>query len=115
MATPYFLLFGTYIFAKPKGMFSGGKGKLCEFLNQANQRTNLCKLTCDADKATNDGWSILANFKLTTGATGANYEGESLKNLFTLWLRDIAEIIATPCAYEITGMMYTGNPSDSTG
>jgi len=105
-ANPYYIQLGTYILAKPQKAF--GKAKVQEFLCDINLTAKLVKFTMEVDSPDKQpaAWPILASVKLVTGVAGGDYQASAIKNLFLLWLQDIAELMANaPSSFEIHPMM----------
>src|ERR1051326_737995 len=94
VANPYYIQLGTYVLAKPARAVS--KTKVQELLCEVNLNANLVKLTMEANEPDKDtaAWPILASVKLVTGVAGGDYHATALKNLFLLWLQDIAQLMA---------------------
>lgn len=107
-ANLYYVQLGTYVLAKPPRPV--GRTKVQELLCDINLNAKLVKFTMEAngpDKET-AAWPILASVKLVTGVAGGDYHALALKNLFLLWLQDIAELMANPlAAFEMHPMMDT--------
>jgi hypothetical protein len=105
-ANPYYIQLGTYVLAKPTRAVA--KTKVQELLCDINLKAKLVKFTMEADgpdKRT-AAWPILASVKLVTGVAGGNYHASALKNLFLLFLQDIAELMANaPATFEMHPMM----------
>lgn len=113
-ANPYYLQLATHILAKPRQRFPIEKVR--EFLCEINLKASLVKFTMDTDKPDEktEAWPILASVKLVTGVTGGNYQASAIKNLFLLWLQDIAELMTdAPDSFEIHPMMDIEKLSDA--
>ena len=95
-ATPYFLQLATSILAKPVQRVHIEKVR--EFLCAANLKSSLVKFTMETDKPDEqtEAWPIIASAKLVTGVIGGDYQASAIKNLFLLWLQDIAELMSEP-------------------
>ena len=105
-ANPYYVQLGTYVLAKPPKAVA--KTKLQELLCDINLKAKLVKFTMEANEPDKEtaAWPILASVKLVTGVAGGDYHASALKNLFLLWLQDIAELMANaPATFEIHPMM----------
>jgi hypothetical protein len=113
--TPYYVQLGTFIDAAPQGFLPNRKGKIHAFLNTINVRAKLAKFTLETDKpdADSGGWPIFASTKFVTGVIGGDYDAAALKNLVMLWFQDVAELIASPCAFELRAMMQEGESGDA--
>ena len=113
-ATPYYLQLATNILAKPKQRVPIERVR--EFLCAINLKASLVKFTMDKDKpdAQTEAWPILASVKLVTGVAGGDYQASAVKNLFLLWLQDIADLMAEPPkGFEIHPMMDLERLSDA--
>ena len=105
-ANPYYVQLGTYVLAKPARAVA--KTKVQELLCDMNLKAKLVKFTMEADGPDRGtaAWPILASVKLVTGVAGGNYNATALKNLFLLFLQDIAELMAdAPATFEMHPMM----------
>lgn len=105
-ANPFYLQLGTQILAKPRQKFA--IEKVWELLCNINQKASLVKFTMETDRLDNktQSWPILASAKLVTGVAGGDYPPLAIKNLFMLWLQDIASLMAEPPdGFEIHPMM----------
>lgn len=105
-ANPYYVQLGTYILAKPQRVVK--ETKVWELLCDLNLKAKLVKFTMEAEKPDKQtaAWPILANAKLVTGVVGGNFEASAIRNLFLLWLHDIAETMANvPESFEMHPMM----------
>jgi hypothetical protein len=105
-ANPYYLQLGTYILARPRRALR--KTKVQVFLCDINLKAKLVKFTMDAERPDKEtaAWPVLASVKLVTGIPGGDYPASAMKNLFLLWLHDIAELMANaPNDFEIHPMM----------
>ncbi len=113
-ANPYYVQLGTYVLAKPRRAVA--KTKVEELLCNINLKAKLVKFTMEAnepDKET-EAWPILASVKLVTGVAGGDYHASALKNLFLLWLQDIAEAMANaPATFEMHPVMDIERPKDA--
>src|SRR5262245_49845789 len=112
-ANPYYVQLGTYILAKPPRAVAKTtvQGLLCDI----NLKAKLVKFTMKANKPDKKtaAWPILASVKLITGVVGGDYHASALRNLFLLWLHDIAELMASPPAsFEMHPMMDIEKLSD---
>jgi hypothetical protein len=106
IANPYYVQLGTYILAKPQRPVR--KSKVHELLCYSNLKSNVVKFTVDADSpdAQTQAWPIFASVKLVTGVVGGDYPATAIKNLFLLWLQDVAEMMANaPESFEMHPMM----------
>ncbi len=105
--TPYYVQLGTFIAAIPQGFMPGRKSKRDAFLQGINLRAKVVRFTVEADKPDDeDGhWLVLADLKLITGATGADHDEESLRNVAALWYQDIAALMASPSGFVLHAMM----------
>jgi hypothetical protein len=83
-------------------------------LNEANQVTNLAKLTCDATSIPRDegGWRLQATARIVTGRVGSEYAPESLEHWLTLFLQDIANVILLKRGFEMVAMMKNKEASE---
>jgi hypothetical protein len=105
-ANPFYLQLGTYILAKPRRPVK--KPKVQELLCDINLRAKLVKFTMDVESPEKEtaAWPLFASVKLITGVAGGNYQPAAIKNMFLLWLQDIAELMANaPESFEIHPMM----------
>jgi hypothetical protein len=105
-ANPYYVQLGTYVLAKPPRAVA--KTKVQELLCDMNLKAKLVKFTMEADGPDQGtaAWPILASVKLVTGVAGGDYHATALKNLFLLFLQDIAELMANaPATFEMHPMM----------
>jgi hypothetical protein len=103
---PYYLQLGTYVLAKPSRAVA--KTKVRELLCHMNLKAKLVKFTMEADGPDRGtaAWPILASVKLVTGVIGGNYHPTALKNMFLIFLHDLAELMADPPAnFEMHPMM----------
>jgi hypothetical protein len=113
-ATPYYLQLATNILAKPRQGVPIEKVR--EFLCAINLKASLVKFTMETDRPDEqtEAWPILASVKLVTGVVGGDYQASAIKNLFLLWLQDIAELMAEPPdGFEIHPMMDIERLSDA--
>ncbi len=103
---PYYLQLATYVLAKPARAIA--KTRVQELLCHMNFKAKLVKFTMQADGPDKQtaAWPILASVKLITGVIGGNYHASALKNMFLLFLHDLAELMADPPAnFEMHPMM----------
>ena len=86
----------------------GHRHQVQAFLCETNLNAKLVKFTMEANKPDKEtrAWPFLATVKLVTGVAGGDYSAPALKNLFLLWLQDIAELMVhPPTGFEIHPMM----------
>jgi hypothetical protein len=105
-ATPYFLQLSTNILAKPEQAVPIERVR--ELLCAINLKAHLVKFTMEAEKPDEQtgAWPILASAKLVTGAIGGDYPASAIKNMFLIWLQDIATLMAEPPdLFEVHPMM----------
>jgi hypothetical protein len=100
----YFLQLTTFIYAKPKGLLGRMRFKRDDFLNRANQKTNLMKVTCDEQKF-DLVWSCQCQAKITSGTVASEFSVEAIDHLVKLWLQDLAYVVQTNDVFEITAMI----------
>ena len=106
MANPYYVQLGTYVLATAEPPAT--KAKVHEFLCTSNLKAKVVKFTMEADEPDQQtaAWPIFASVKLVTGVPGGDYQPTAVKNLFLLWLQDLAETMAkAPEGFEIHPMM----------
>lgn len=104
-STPYFLQFTTYVFARPKTFVGRFRCSRDRFLNEANQKTHLIKLTCDEARIGGGLWSVLCQYRIATGEIAAPFTPTALDHLVKLWLQDLASIVQLDDTYEVIAML----------
>jgi len=103
-ATTYFLQFTTFLGLHPKGIFGRLKMKRDAFLNEANQFTNIMKLSCeevDFDAA----WKISCSTRLATGENSRTYNNEAIRHYLTLWLMDLSAVMRIEQNFKVVAMI----------
>ena len=113
-ANPYYLQLATNILAKPQQRVTIEKVR--EVLCAINLKASLVKFTMETDTpdVKTEAWPILASVKLVTGVEGGDYQATAIKNLFMLWLQNIAELMSEPPdGFEIHPMMDIERLSDA--
>ena len=106
---PYYIEFATAIAAKAQGFLANRLSKVHAFLIHINLEAKLAKFTLEANKPNpkTGVWTILALFRLVTGAQGGNYDAAALNNLVLLWFQDIAELIKRDSPFQLCAMLQT--------
>lgn len=104
-ANPYFLQFSTYVFARPKTFSGRFLWTRDRFLNEANQKTNLMKLTCDEPRLSGGLWSVICQCKIATGEIASAFTPVALDHLVKLWLQDLAYVVQLDDTYEVIAML----------
>jgi len=103
-ANDYFIQLTTFVYAIPRGFLGRFKVSRDSFLNRANQKTNLMKLTCSEVKF-DDAWAIQCQIKITSGEVKFLYSDDSIANLVKLWLQDLAGILMMSEDFDISAML----------
>jgi hypothetical protein len=104
---PYYVELGTFITAIGQGFMPQRISKVHALLNQMNLAAKLAKFTLDADKPDPKagGWFVMASVRFVTGVAGGDYDPDALKNLVTLWFKDIADLILSDSPFELRTML----------
>jgi hypothetical protein len=105
--TGYYLEYATILWARPGGFLQRGRSLRDGLLNEANLKTHVAKLTCDAPKIDGNagGWQLQATARMVTGTVTEEYQTETIKNWTNLWLQDIANIVLIEGSFEIVAIM----------
>ena len=106
-ANPYFLEINTLLWARPQNFLGRLKSKRNSLLNDANMITNVGKLTSDMDSYSRDegGWRIQMMARLVTGQSEPDFQASAVKNLITLILQDVANVVTLNSDFEIVAMI----------
>lgn len=102
---PCFVQFNTCIFARPLTFLGRFRWKRDALMNAANLEVNLVRLTCSETKLDQGVWTLIAQAKFVPGEIMMEYPHQVLDNFVTLWLQDIAKIIAIESEYELIGLL----------
>lgn len=109
-ANRFFIQLSTFVYLKPRYPW-GRLGPVRDrFLNHANQKTSLMKLTCE-ETGISGLWSVLCRCRFASGEVGTAYSPTALEHLMTLWLQDLARVILVDRDYEVIAMIDRSCPA----
>jgi len=103
-ANSHFIQFSTFFYLRPKKFVGRFKCARDAFINEANGKTHLAKLSCDETKF-ESVWSISCQWKATSGVSEYAYPDEAIEHFITLWLQDIAFVVQNDDSYEVIAML----------